>query len=143
MTCKSPALELHVLLPSSTDILSRVPGGGGYGQNLAMWASSGDAKALGENMAISQSITDMWHNGEARAYPAQDYGKATPDQSNFEAWGHFSQLVWVNTKQVGCHSQYCEPGTMYPNMGAWFTVCNYFPAGKFSALHHDLAAFIY
>jgi hypothetical protein len=106
------------------------PGGGGYGQNLAMWASSGDAKSLGENMAIAQAITDMWHNGECNAYPKEDYGLANPNMTDFETWGHFSQLVWVGSQQVGCKAQYCEPGTMYPTMGAWFSVCNYYPAGN-------------
>jgi hypothetical protein len=95
-----------------------------------MWASSGDAKSLGENMAIAQAITDMWHNGECMAYPKEDYGKDNPSMTNFEVWGHFSQLVWVGSEMVGCKAQYCEPGTMYPDMGAWFSVCNYYPAGK-------------
>lgn len=95
-----------------------------------MWATTGDAKSLGENMAIAQAITDMWHNGECMAYPKADYGLDTPNMTDFEVWGHFSQLVWVGSKMVGCKAQYCEPGTMYDNMGAWFSVCNYFPAGK-------------
>lgn len=81
----------------------------------------------------------MWHNGEVNAYPAQDFGKPNPDMSNFEAWGHFSQLVWVGSEQVGCVTQYCDAGTIYPDFASYFTVCNYFPAGKlsFSVTGHD------
>lgn len=82
-----------------------------------------------ESDTVAQAITDMWHNGECEAYPKADYGQPNPDMSNFEAWGHFSQLVWVGSEQVGCASQYCPPGTIYSDMGSWFTVCDYYPAG--------------
>ncbi|KAK3337792.1 CAP domain-containing protein [Cercophora scortea] len=106
------------------------PGGGGYGQNLAMFASSGDIQSVGENIAVQRAATGGWYNNELDLWPANDYGKDNPDMSNFEGWGHFSQLVWKSTQQVGCASQYCPPGTMNPTMGAWYTVCNYFPAGN-------------
>jgi hypothetical protein len=111
--------------------VTRTPGGGGYGQNLAAFASSGDVKALGENLEVASAITDMWFNGEVNSYPVSAFGQPNPDFTNFETWGHFSQLVWVSSKQVGCKTQFCPAGTMYPTMGAWFTVCNYFPAGEF------------
>ncbi|KAH8908163.1 PR-1-like protein [Coniochaeta sp. PMI_546] len=106
------------------------PGGGGYGQNLALFGSSDDVRLKGESTTVAQAITDMWHNGEASAYPTQDLGKDNPDMSNFEAWGHFSQLVWVATEQIGCATQYCPPGTIYPNLGSYYTVCDYYPPGN-------------
>ncbi|KAK0725816.1 CAP domain-containing protein [Lasiosphaeris hirsuta] len=106
------------------------PGGGGYGQNLAMYASSGDAQSFGANKAVAQAASNFWYNGELASWPASDYGKPTPDMSQFHAWGHFSQLVWSGTQQVGCASYFCPAGTMVAGMGAWFTVCNYFPAGN-------------
>lgn len=105
-------------------------GGGGYGQNLAMYATSDNPQDLKENNLVAQAITQMWYNGELGQWPASDYGKDNPDMTNFEGWGHFSQLVWAGSQQVGCKSQYCPPGTMYAGMGAWFTVCNYYPAGN-------------
>ncbi|KAL2022994.1 hypothetical protein VTK56DRAFT_4209 [Thermocarpiscus australiensis] len=104
-------------------------GGGGYGQNLAMWGSSGDPQALGANKAVAQAASDGWYNGELNLFPASDYGKDTPDMSGFEQWGHFSQLVWKGTRKVGCATQFCQPGTI-SSMGSWYTVCNYFPAGN-------------
>lgn len=104
------------------------PGGGGYGQNLAMWgASNGDG--LGASKAVSQAISNMWYNGELNLYSPNFYG-GEPDMSNFMAWGHFSQVVWVDTKQVGCAVHFCEPGTLNPSLGMWYSVCNYFPAGN-------------
>lgn len=107
------------------------PGGGGYGQNIAMWASSGDAESLGAEMAISQAITNMWYDGEIDLYPSSAYGSSSdPDMSNFEGWGHYSQVVWVGSTQIGCDARYCPAGTMEPDMGAWYSVCNYYPAGN-------------
>lgn len=96
-----------------------------------MWASSDDAESLGAEKAIAQAITNMWYDGEVDLYPSSGYGAANPDFSNFEGWGHYSQVVWVGTTVIGCDARYCAPGTMEADMGAWFSVCNYYPAGKF------------
>ena len=76
----------------------------------------------------------MWYNGEVNSWPAGDYGKDNPDMTNFEGWGHFSQVVWVGSETVGCASQYCDPGTIYDKMGSVLTVCNYGPSGRFYSL---------
>lgn len=94
-----------------------------------MWASSANPQALGETKAIAAAASDMWYNGEVELFPSNGYGQDNPDMSNFEGWGHYSQMVWKATERVGCAAQYCAPGTMNPSMGAWFTVCNYGPAG--------------
>ncbi|TLS21950.1 uncharacterized protein PpBr36_09491 [Pyricularia pennisetigena] len=106
------------------------PGGGGYGQNLAMWGSSNDAEKLGANTAMAQAITNMWYNGEINLYPSENYGLDNPVSGQFEKYGHYTQLVWAGTKKVGCHAQFCPKGTMFKDMGAWFSVCNYYPAGN-------------
>lgn len=103
-------------------------GGGGYGQNIAMWASTKNVSESGAVAFIGQSITEMWYNGELELFTG--YGQDQVDMSNFHAWGHFTQIVWKKTKSVGCHVQYCPPGTMNPSMGAFFSVCNYLPPGN-------------
>ena len=95
-----------------------------------MWATSGDAESVGAEKAIAQAITNMWYNGELDLFPSNDYGLDNPDFSNFESFGHYTQVVWAGSKQVGCEAKYCPPGTMVQGMGAWFSVCNYWPAGK-------------
>ena len=110
-------------------------GGGGYGQNIAMWGSTGDVSESGEVAFIGQSITEMWYNGELELF--NGYGQDQPDMSNFRQWGHFTQIVWKKTTSVGCHVQYCPPGTMSPNMGAFFSVCNYFPPGNVGGAYKE------
>ncbi|KAM0281468.1 hypothetical protein ACHAQH_003498 [Verticillium albo-atrum] len=111
------------------------PGGGGYGQNLAMWGAT-DGDSLGAAKAVSQATTNMWYNGELNKYSPNFYG-AEPSMSNFMEWGHFSQMVWVDSTTLGCAVHFCEKGTMDPNMGVWYTVCNYFPAGNMQGAFAD------
>ncbi|KAF2491307.1 PR-1-like protein [Lophium mytilinum] len=81
----------------------------------------------GQNMAgsspianVSAGITEGWVNGEAPAF-ADFYGQANPTQ-NFEAWGHFSQVVWKKATKVGCGTVDCRNTV---GNGMWQTVCNY------------------
>lgn len=78
---------------------------------------------------MAQASTDMWYNGEIDLFLPEYYGQANPDFTNFDSWGHFSQMVWLATEEVGCASQYCDAGTIFPEFGSWFTVCNYGPEG--------------
>ncbi|EXJ69906.1 uncharacterized protein A1O5_06979 [Cladophialophora psammophila CBS 110553] len=96
-------------------------GGGGYGQNIGAGAPPSGIPAM---------ITDEMYNGEINFYPA--YG-VEPDMSNFEKWGHYSQIVWKSTTAVGCATQYCPNGLANTggNVSPYFTVCNYSPPGNF------------
>lgn len=125
---------------------SLAPGGGGYGQNIAAGVPAGNISAI---------VSNMWYNGEEPLYPTP-YGNNSPDMSNFEKWGHYSQLVWAKTESVGCYTQTCSPpgqdplkckpdGTSYlgnsqcgnginspVGIPAIFTVCNYYPPGNYA-----------
>ncbi|KAF7928331.1 uncharacterized protein EAE98_002206 [Botrytis deweyae] len=103
--------------------------GGGYGQNIAAYGST-NAKALGANKEMAVAATNMWYNGEQPTYLPSYYGKNNPDLTTFEAWGHFTQMVWLGTNSVGCATQLCQPMDIWPSMPAWYTVCNYSPPGN-------------
>ncbi|CAK4031414.1 PR-1 [Lecanosticta acicola] len=94
--------------------------GGGYGQNIA-------AGVPWQN--ISAVITDLWYNNEVEYFNGQ-YGKQTPDTSQFEKFGHFSQMVWNATTHVGCYTQHCPNGVVNAEGTNDFTVCNYLGAGN-------------
>jgi Cysteine-rich secretory protein family len=70
------------------------------------------------------------YNDEIGFFPLP-YGQAQPDMSNFESWGHFSQIVWQSTTSVGCATVNCPNGLANTGAGVapWFTVCNYSPPG--------------
>ncbi|KAI1643369.1 PR-1-like protein [Daldinia loculata] len=78
--------------------------GGPYGENLALGCSdAGDC-------------VDLWGNEDAQ-YNYDDPGFS-------EATGHFTQLVWRDTTDVGCGAKLC-PG----NYG-WYLACEYWPRGN-------------
>ena len=127
--------------PFSHSHLCRAAGDGNYGQNIGAGIDAGNISAL---------ITNMLYNNEIENYPLP-YGQEDPDTSNFEKWGHFSQIVWSDTTSVGCYTYDCSPSGQSATQDcnangqpylantdcgadggtpAVFTVCNYYPAGK-------------
>ena len=110
----------------------RSTGGGGYGQNIGAGASPDGVPAL---------ITNEMYNNEIGFFPLP-YGQSQPSMSNFDSWGHFSQIVWQSTTSVGCATVDCSARGL-ANTGSgvspWFTVCNYKPAGTYSPVDPQMA----
>jgi len=105
--------------------------GGGYGQNLAAYGSSGNVAAFDPKLMLAKSISTQWYYGEVNSFLPSYYGQPTPDMSNFAAWGHFTQVIWKGSTSVGCASQYCPAGTIFSGLASWYTVCNYVPPGNY------------
>ncbi len=76
---------------------------GPYGENLAMGYPSAAASV------------DAW--GDERSEYNYD------DPSFSEATGHFTQLVWKDSTQVGCARTLC-------GSHGWYLVCEYWPRGN-------------
>lgn len=95
-------------------------GGGGYGQNIGAGTIPSD---------INKMITNAMYNNEIGYYPG--YGNE-PDMGDFHRWGHFSQIVWKDTQEVGCATVHCPGGLANTGSGImpYFTVCNYKPVGN-------------
>ncbi|KAL6697497.1 PR-1-like protein [Trichoderma pleuroticola] len=103
-------------------------GGGGYGQNLASWGSTGDIDDL-QIESARRGITDQWYNDEMENWTF--FGQSNPPSgSDLDKWGHFTQLVWKSSTKVGCYTAKCPAGTVL-SMPSWYTVCNYGPPGNF------------
>jgi len=85
-----------------------------YGQNIAgTW-----------NTDIAAIIAGEWYS-EASAY-GSFYGLTNPPDS--PDTGHFTQLVWKDTTDIGCATQDCRG---VPGLDNYFVVCNYATAGNF------------
>lgn len=81
--------------------------------------------SLGQNLAGSSgglsgfNATANWAS-ERSEY---DFGTAITD-TNYAAFGHYTQIVWANTTALGCGRATCESG-------ATVVVCEYGTAGNF------------
>lgn len=61
-----------------------------------------------------------------------DWDPAARRCTSGRACGHYTQIVWRESRELGCASQRCERGSPMGG-GPWFlTVCNYAPAGNTS-----------
>ncbi|KAL0943577.1 extracellular scp domain protein [Colletotrichum truncatum] len=73
----------------------------------------------GENLA--KGYPNVTRSVEAWGDERDDYDF---DDAEFsEETGHFTQLVWKNTTDVGCARKLC-------NDNAWYLVCEYWPRGN-------------
>lgn len=86
------------------------------GQNIAMSGGTGN------KFPDVVSLIKLWEN-EVKDF---NYNQGiTP--GNFGKVGHYTQVVWANTKEIGCGSiKYIENGWHYQTL-----ICNYGPAGNY------------
>ena len=71
----------------------------------------------GKDISFTQMVDGGW--GKEKG----SYHGETIDQSNFKAFGHYTQMVWSGTTQVGC-------GGTWGSDGKYTFVCRYNPAGN-------------
>jgi len=117
---------------------------GGWGQNIAAGAQVTNVSAV---------ITDQFYNSEMPLFPG--YGVDSPDMSNFQNWGHFSQVVWQGSQSVGCYSYTCHDNNdCQPNGEPYlantpcgdggvpgiYHVCNYYPPGNYAGEYTQVGA---
>ncbi|MFS7933498.1 putative CAP domain-containing protein [Helianthus anomalus] len=86
-----------------------VHSGGPYGENLAE----------GSGTFTGTAAVNLWID-EKRYY---DY--ITNTCTNGQVCGHYTQVVWCNSIQLGCARVQCT------NNGWWFIICSYYPPGNY------------
>ena len=98
----------------------------GYGENAAMFSSSWGS-------STAQRAVDGWASEEQ----CWTYGQfMRPDQCDTACYialssdgcGHYTQIVWRDTREVGCGVSTCTSG-MGLETDLW--ICNYSPAGNY------------
>jgi len=95
------------------------PGLGPYGENIAAAAPPGSTTNPG--------VVQSW------AAEVADYSYAKNSCAPGKVCGHYTQLVWADTKQVGCAKVLCTKNSPFgANAPEWeFWVCDYAPPGNY------------
>jgi len=97
--------------------------------NQCQWQHSG-TPGLGENLAATagfqytpEALVKAWTSEIA------DYNYANNTCSG--VCGHYTQVVWRTTTEVGCGYTACTMGSPFPGFSNWnYYVCNYTPPGN-------------
>ncbi len=83
---------------------------------------------MGQNLYISggaaptgAAVANYWYSEN------KNYDYSTGKSKNNAVTGHFTQLVWKSTKQIGCA---VAIGTWNGYNPSYFVCCNYFPGGN-------------
>ncbi|MGH3932972.1 MAG: CAP domain-containing protein [Pseudonocardiaceae bacterium] len=82
----------------------------------------------GENIAYNSTVRGgviAWYNEKSQyeSDPNKVIILNPPQAQNFRLWGHYSQMVWSKTAQIGCGK---ASSTQYPIV----LVCRYLPPGN-------------
>jgi pathogenesis-related protein 1 len=78
----------------------------------------------GENISWISRMPDDISEGVAMWNEEKVYFKYKPIGNDWAKSGHYTQVIWKNTTQVGC-------GCAESKSGAFFFVCNYNPPGNY------------
>lgn len=84
----------------------------GQGENLAMWSAG--------RSSLTQ-LVDMW--GAEKRYFIESSFPAVSTTGDWKAVGHYTQMIWKKTSQVGCG--------LATGGGYDFLVCRYTPQGNY------------
>ncbi|XP_077190463.1 peptidase inhibitor 16 [Paroedura picta] len=87
---------------------------GWRGENL--FAMTGD-------LNVEKAVED-WYN------EYQYYNMTTLTCEEGQMCGHYTQVVWANSKHVGCGTEFCETMEMLNETKMHLVVCNYEPPGN-------------
>ena len=92
------------------------------GENWRSWSA---ANAL----TAREVVENGWASDERENY---DYASNTCDGGHPLGCGHYTQVVWRDTEEVGCAVQVCPEGLEYWPGGREIWFCRYFPPGNWA-----------
>ncbi|KAG5944940.1 hypothetical protein E4U59_006579 [Claviceps monticola] len=97
--------------------------------NTCIFAHDSDGEDLAYRTSFKYwgEFVNMWGSERTQYnYSQPIFSKAT---------GHFTQLVWKNTKTVGCAWSYCSGGA--GKALGYYVVCKYSPPGNYEGQYAD------
>ncbi|KAM9519828.1 peptidase inhibitor 16, partial [Guaruba guarouba] len=95
-----------------------------------IWDHNKERGRRGENLFAMAPTLDLefavedW-NGEEKYY-----NLSTSTCVSGQMCGHYTQVVWASTHQIGCGAKFCEKIDGIETEGMHLLVCNYYPPGN-------------
>jgi hypothetical protein len=91
-----------------------------------------DDQRLGENLAAFSDASGSADKAVGNwAAEAKDYDHAANRCTPGTQCGHYTQIVWRSTREVGCAVADCTTNSPFPQFPRWqLWVCNYSPPGN-------------
>jgi len=99
-------------------------------------SGEGTSTPKGENLATHYQIggTDKTFNESIQSWYDEKSGYVLNTTAcNKRPCGHYTQVVWANSVEIGCARVKCNPlkNVFDGDKHAWFEVCQYGPAGNY------------
>jgi hypothetical protein len=96
--------------------------------NTALPARGSIARDAAAWWASEKQFYDADPNKKIDRAHAVCYPTPRDTWTNWCKWGHYTQMVWHSTQEVGCGIKQGVPSAPEPALG-WYVVCRYRPAG--------------
>lgn len=87
----------------------------GYGENIMVGTP-------GSDLTVAETVQTWWVDNEKRNFDAAS-GTCMVGRPDELRCGHYTQVVWRDTKAIGCARVKCDNGGVFIN-------CYYTPAGN-------------
>jgi len=103
-----------------------------WAENCRFEHNPGRGDDMGENLYATTRASDTpLLVVKAWASEAPDYDYASNTCASGKVCGHYTALVWRDTRQVGCASARCTRNSPFAVSTWYHWVCNYTPPGNF------------
>ncbi|KAG9269249.1 peptidase inhibitor 16 isoform X1 [Astyanax mexicanus] len=97
-----------------------------------IWEHNPDSQnIMGENLFITTGPLDIEKALSDWFMEHKHYSYDNNTCAENEMCGHYTQMVWAKTKEVGCGSHFCETVETLGFKDATLLVCNYLPLGNY------------
>jgi hypothetical protein len=99
--------------------------GGSYGESLSKENGYWFGTAIPQGSSSTESLLEGWVSEKTQ------YNGEPVDSTNYLRFGHYTQMVWRGTTQIGCATAITQEGVPLGAVGETvYLVCRYSPAGN-------------
>ncbi|MFP2899730.1 CAP domain-containing protein [Corallococcus sp. 4LFB] len=121
----SPALEPLTWDPAVAEVAQKWVENCDYEHNAGRGNAGENIAAATPDYLTAKAVVKGWVD-EAADY---DYSKNTC--ASGKVCGHYTQVVWRNTRRLGCATKRCTVNSPFGGSAWDFWVCNYAPPGNY------------